>query len=199
MKLALQGRDKRALVALGAALLVYLSASYLILPAYDRISARAETASQKEEELRKYRRVFASKDRYEQLVAQARKSVADAETRLIRGDNQSLASNELQTIVEAAAQKTNIPLSQRSITNARKTDEHFNEITMSLAFEGTLNQLTSFLAELRAAPKFLTVRTLQIAPLQLAQEPPVKGELKKTVKVSLTVAALLAAPRVASK
>jgi len=196
MKFELRDRDKKALIGLASALAVYLVASEIVLPLYDRIKAGAETVNVKEDELRKYRRALVNGQRYSQLLEQAGKSVAVGEAQLIRGDNPSLAQVELQTIVEDAASKNNLALSTRNVTVPKKKDEYFNETTMTIAFEGTLNQLTSFLAELRAAPKFVTVRSLQVVPLQNAQEPPAKGELKKTVKVTLTVMALLPAPEV---
>jgi Tfp pilus assembly protein PilO len=199
MKFELRAQDRRALFGLAGALGLYLLISEVALPVYDALQSGASSVSQKEDELRKYRRAFASRDHYTQLLAQAKKSVAEAEGRLVRGDNPSLASVELQTIVEEAAKKVNITLGQRNMTAAKKKDEFFNEITMTLSFEGTVNQLTSLLSEVRNAPKVLTVKTLQIAPVNPVQEAPLKGELKKTVRVTLTVAALLAAPIVAPK
>ena len=199
MKFALRNQDKRALIALAVALGAYLAVSRLALPAYDHLRAGAETVTDKEEELRKYRRALVSRERYTQLLEQAKKSVAEAEGRLVRGDNPSLAQVELQTIVEDAAKKVNIPLGQRSVSAAKKKDAYFNEITMTISFESTLNQASSFLAEMRTSPKYVTVRSLQLAPVQSAQEAPTKGELKKTVKVNLTISAPLMNPPIAGK
>ena len=194
MKFEIRSRDKRALILLAVAAGLFLLISEIVFPAYDRIRTGSGTVSKKEEELRKYRGVLDSEPHYTQLIDQVKKSLGDGEARLVRGDNPSLASTELQTLVEDAAKKFNIPLSQRTMSAAKKKDEHFNEISMTLSFEGTPNQLTSFLAELRDAPKFVTIRNMQVAPVQVAQQAPTKGELKKTIRVNLTVSALLAAP-----
>ena len=199
MKIQLRERDRRALFVLAFALGVYLLASQAVLPAYDRMKTGADSVAQKENELRRYRRALANREPYARLVEQAKTSVAEAEARLIRGDNPTLASVELQSIVEAVSTKVNIMLGQRSMTPARKRDDFFNEIAMTLSFEGTPNQVTSFLAELRSAGKFISVRNLQVSPITPAQEPPTKGELKKTLKVNVTVVALLASPPAASK
>jgi len=199
MKFIIRDRDKKALIMLVVALGSYLAISRLALPAYDREKAGAEGVAAKEDELRKYRRALIAKDRYTQLLEQAKKSVAEAEAGLVRGDNPSLAQVELQTIVEDAAKKVNIPLGQRSVSNAKKKDQYFNEIAMSISFDSTVNQAASFLAELRSSPKFVTVRSLQMAPLQPAVEAPPKGDLKKTVRVSMTVFALLMNPTVGGK
>ena len=198
MKIEMRGRDRRALVLLGLAVVVYLAISNLALPAYDRIKSGADTVANKEDELRKYRGALVSQQHYTQLLAQVKSSLEEGEGRLVRGDNPSLASVELQTIVEDAAKKFSIPLGQRSMSAAKKKTDYFNEISMTLSFDGTPNQLTSLLAELRGAPKFVTVKSLQVAPVALATEAPTKGELRKTVRVSLTVSALLAIPQTAA-
>jgi hypothetical protein len=131
-----------------------------------------------------------------QLIEQASKSVADAESRLISGGNPSLASVELQTIVEEAARRIEIPLGQRSMSAARRKDDFYNEIAMTLGFECTVNQLTAFLQEIRSSSKFITVRSAQITPVQPVHEAPPNADLKKTLRVNLTLAAILSNPAV---
>jgi hypothetical protein len=196
MKIEIRERDRRALIGLALAVGLYLFVSQIALPAYDNLISAAGEASAKEEQLRKYRRALIRKGHYAQLLDQARKNMTEAESRLIRGDNASLASVDLQNIVEEAAKKVGIPLGQRNMSTARKKDPFFNEITMTLSFESTPNQLTMFLAELRTSPKFITVRNAQVAPVQLLQEPPKKGDLQKTVRANLTLAAILSSPAI---
>lgn len=194
MKVEIRQRDRRALIGLGLAIGVYVLLSMLAFPAFDSLKSSAAEASEKEQQLMKYKRALIRKGHYSQLLESARKNMTEAEARLIRGDNASLASVELQNIVEEAAKKVEIPLGQRNMSTAKKKDQFFNEITMTLSFESTPNQLTMFLSELRSAPKFLTVRNAQVAPVQILQEAPKKGDFQKTVRVSLTIAAILASP-----
>ena len=194
MKVEIRQRDRRALIGLGLALGAYVLLSMLAFPAFDSLKSSAAEASEKEQQLMKYKRALIRKGHYSQLLESARKNMTEAEARLIRGDNASLASVELQNIIEEAAKKVEIPLGQRNMSTAKKKDQFFNEITMTLSFESTPNQLTMFLSELRSAPKFLTVRNAQVAPVQILQEAPKKGDFQKTVRVSLTIAAILASP-----
>ena len=196
MKIQIRERDKRAFLLLGGALLTYAILAVGVFPVLDRLSGSAAAAAQKEEQLMKYRRAQIRRGNYVKLLEQARKNVAEAEGLLIRGDNPSLASVELQTIVEDAAKKVGINFIQRNISPARKKDDFFNEITVAVSFESTPNQVVSFLSEVRNAPKFVTVRNAQVAPVQVVQAPPAKGDLKKTVRVSLTLGAILASPPV---
>ena len=76
---------------------------------------------------------------------------------------------------------------QRSATQSKKVDDLFTEVTMSAMFEATPGQLVRFLDQLRASPKIVNIRTAQVEPAQTAYEAPKNGELKKTVRVNLTI------------
>ena len=118
--------------------------------------------------------------------------VEEGEALLLRGDNPSLASAELQAVIEEVAEATGIELGQRNMSAARQKDEFFNEITMSLGFECTPGQLVAFLEQLRGLEKLLAVRSIQIAPLSVLDEVREGMELLKDVRVNLTVGAVLA-------
>src|SRR5947209_7686697 len=194
MKLEIRERDRRAIFLLVAAAAIFGIISLGLLPAFDALKQASSGAGEKEEQLSRYRRALVRKGHYAKLLEQVRKDVSDAQARLIRGDNPTLAAVELQTIVEEAAKKVGLELNQRNISPARKKDEFFNEITMTLAFEATPGQVSQFLEEIRNAPKFITVRDAQIAPAQVIHEAPKKGDFKKVLRANLTVSAVLPMP-----
>jgi RecB family exonuclease len=194
MKFEIRQRDRRAIVLLSGAALIYVALSFGVFPAFDSLKEGSSRVGEKEEQLKKYRRAVIRRGNYTQLLQQARKNLAEAEARFIRGDNPALASVELQTIVEQAAKKVGLDLNQRSVSPARKRDDSFNEITMTMALEATPSQIFGFLAEIRNAPKFVIVRSLQIAPTQVLTEPPKKGDFMKVIHANLTIAALLPNP-----
>ena len=101
MNFKLKSRDKRALGGLILAAVVYLLLAYVALPTYDWIKGGGETVAQKEDELKRYRRALANREHYIQLLDQAKKSVAEGEARLVRGDNPSLASVEFPSPISA--------------------------------------------------------------------------------------------------
>ena len=194
MKFEIRERDRRAVLMLLAAGGLYVVLSFGLLPAFDSLKAAATGTSDKEQQLSKYRRALVRKGNYTQLLEQARKNMAADEALFIRGDNPSLAAVELQTIVEGAAGKSGLALNQRNISAARKKDDFFNEITMTVAIDGTPSQISSFLSELRSAPKFLVVRSLQLAPTEVLHEAPPKGGFKKMLRANLTISGLLPVP-----
>ena len=194
MKLEIRQRDRRALFLLGVSLGLYFVLSEVASPAYDRLAAAVDTALDREDQLRRYRRAVVRKADYGQLLEEARRRVEEGEAQLVQGDNPSLASAELQTIVEQVAELTGIELGQRKMSAARQKDEFFNEITMTLGFESTPGQLVAFLEQLRGSEKLVAVRSIQIAPLIVVDEVTEGMELLKDVRVNLTVGAVLASP-----
>ena len=136
MKFNIRERDRRAILLLGGAAIIYAALSFGVFPAFDSLKEASSRVSEKEDQLKKYRRAVIRKGNYTQLLEQARKNMAEAETRFIRGDNPTLASVELQSIVEQAAKKVGLDLNQRTVSPARKRDDSFNEITMTLAARG---------------------------------------------------------------
>jgi type II secretion system (T2SS) protein M len=194
MKLQIRERDRRAVLMLMGAVGLYAILSFGLLPAFDYLKEAAAGTSTKEQQLSRYRRALVRKGSYTQLLEQARKNMAADEALFIRGDNPSLAAVELQMIVEAAATKTGITLNQRNISAARKKDDFFNEIVMTVAVDASPLQISTFLSELRSAPKFVVVRTLQLAPTEVLHQAPAKGGFKKMVRANLAISGLLPAP-----
>ena len=195
MKFTLQTRDRRALIFLAGAAGLYLLVSEVVLPAYDGLAAAEASAIEKEDQLLRYRRALARAADYSTLLEAARSRIQEGEARLIPGDNPSLASAQLQTLVEGVAEGTGIDLGQRNISPARAAGDYFNEITMSLTFECTPGQLVRFLSDIRNVEGLVVVRSIQVSPLEGADGVGT-GELIKDLSVNVTFAAILAAPTV---
>ena len=75
----------------------------MILPAYDKLAAAQDAVSQKETELRRYRRAQLRKGQYGDLLKVTGDRVAKSEAAVIPAANSSLASAQLQSIIEDAA------------------------------------------------------------------------------------------------
>ena len=84
-------------------------------------------------------------------------------------------------------------LEQRAMGTARRLNDFYAELSMTLTFSATPGQLVSFLNELRSQPRFITVRLLQATPLQPITEAPKGLDVTKNVRVTMTVASLCSA------
>ena len=197
MKFTLQTRDRRALILMACALGIYFLFSEVVFPAYDNLAASEGQALEKETQLARYRRALARASDHDLLLEDARGRVAEGEARLISGDNPSLASAQLQTLIEAAADRSGIELGQRNISPARLVDDYFSEIAISLTFVCAPGQLVEFLSDIRSAEGLVIVRAVQVSPLQGTDGIPA-GELIKDLNVNVTFGAVLATPSVAN-
>ena len=153
----------------------------------------ADAAAQKQDELRRFRRAQLRKSQYAQLTELAAKKAKEAESVLVSAANASLVSAELQSLVEATGAKVGVTLGQRSVGTPKRLNEFYAEFPITLGFESTPGQLIALLAELRTAPRFITVRSLQVSPIQAVQEAHKSGDLSKNVRVNMTLAVLSAA------
>lgn len=195
--MTLQSRDKRAILILGVVVALYALLSWAALPAYDALTGAETAALESETLLEKYRQVVGRKGRYDGLLNQVEQQRQQASTRVIQAANPSLAAVELQSLVEGLAQRLGIMFSQRSVLPPTPGVDAFREISMSLAFVGTPQQMVSFLTEVRALPRSVRVLTMNVSPVQVAQEAPKGSPFSKDVRVSLTLGAWVQLPQAA--
>jgi type II secretory pathway component PulM len=179
-------RNRRALLLLGLAVIVYVAVSAVLLPLYDEWRRAPAQVAEMEDLLRKYRSELSHRGNYDALKSDTRKKLDELRTHFFTTDAAGAA--ELQKLVEDSARQAGVDLTQRTATQTKRVDDALSEISMSTTFEATLNQVVAFLNQLRATPKLVNVRIAQIDPTQIAYEPPKQGELKKSVRVSLTIA-----------
>jgi Tfp pilus assembly protein PilO len=190
VKIQIRQRDRRALILLATALAVYVLADRFVLPAYDRLAAASDRAVEKETQLRRYRRAELRKGQYEGLLKTANDTLSKSESGVITATNLSLASAELQSLIENAGNKVGLMIGQRAVGTARRLNDFYAEIPMTLNFESTPGQLVAFLNEVRTLPRFVTVRNLQVSPVAPVFEAPKGQDLTKNVRASVTVSAL---------
>jgi Tfp pilus assembly protein PilO len=119
--------------------------------------------------------------------------VVKSEAVVISAASVSLASSELQAMIEGVGAKVGVMMGQRTIGRPRRLNNFYAELPMTLSFESTPGQLTAFLNELRTLPRFVNARALQVSPAQMVFEAPKGADLQKNVRVGMTVAALISA------
>lgn len=190
MKLQIKQKDRRALIILALALVIYEVGTAVVLPAYDKLVAARDLVSDKESELRRYRRAQLRKGQYADLLKVTADRVAKSESAVIVAANAPLASSQLQSMIEEAATKTGLMLGQRTIGSVKRLNDFYAELPVTLSFDSTPGQLVAFLSELRREPRFLTVRSLQVSPVETILEAPKGMAVSKTVRVLMTVVSL---------
>jgi len=190
MKFEIRQRDRRALLALVFGFAAYAVMKLVVFPAYDRFAIAADAVANKEGQLRRYRRAQLRKGQYAELIKLTSAKIAANESVVMNAANASLISAELQSMLETSAAKVGLMLGQRSVGGSRRLNDFYGELPITLGFESTPGQLVMFLAELRSYPRLVTVRSIQVAPLQPVQEVHKGEDVTKNVRVNMTLAAL---------
>jgi len=114
---------------------VYVVADIVVLPAYDRISAARELAADKETQLRRYRRAELRKGQYTDLLKLADDRLSKSESVVIPAANASLASAELQSLIEGSGNRVGLMVGQRMIGVPRRLNTSYAELPMTLSFD----------------------------------------------------------------
>ena len=119
MKIRIRDRDRRALIGLALAVALYAVTVELVLPQWDRLREAPELAANSESQLQRYRRAILRQGRYEELEGVVAARDGEFESLLnFAADSESLASVELQSIVESVAADFGVVFGERNIYRA---------------------------------------------------------------------------------
>ena len=140
--------------------------------------------------MRRYRRAQFGKGQYAELIQLASAKIAENESLVSTAGNESLVSADLQSLVEATAAKVGLMFNQRNVGASRRLNDFYAEVPMTLGFESTPGQFVMFLAELRALPRSVAVRSVQTTPIQPLQELPKGIDVTKNLRINMTIAVL---------
>lgn len=172
-------RERRFLVAGGAALIAFLAINYAIVPA---ISGQMRVRSEYRERLQaleRFQLVVEGKRRYERKFAEAGGLFKQLDQRLLPGEKVTLAAADLQAMLHKAASESGVTIVSESI-HAPKKAEGFTQVAVELSLNADLKKLRDFLYKIESAGKLLTVPKLMVN----ASFPRPGAELQVTVVVS---------------
>ncbi|MDR1727342.1 MAG: type II secretion system protein M [Acidobacteriota bacterium] len=191
MKVA--GREKKVLyagVVLAAAILVYYAAS-TFLPDGERVRGDVET--QKELLLRQ-RTLLAQEGAYKKRADATQGELAQVMTRLLPGDNASVAGAELQRILKEFADQNDVEITQKNNLAERKVPDSDSLVKVSVRIETNcgLDELVDFLTAIENYEKFLKVEELVINSIRVQKQYRIRPSL--TVVGYINVPAAPAAP-----
>jgi hypothetical protein len=192
--MTLTGRDRRALIILGAFLvvggLIYWysnsSPSSSSSPASDaKFSAPVDSLDRSEKRLAMLRRQAATLAGKEAVLKQVSLELAQREKGLIPGDTAEQAQAQLLQIVKRVAQQQTPPLDvgQVELGRPRAFGTAYGQVSVSITVTCRIEELINFLASLSAQPELTATEEIRFGTSQVKQ---------KTMPVRLTVSGLVA-------
>ena len=183
----LEPREKKALIALGAALAV--SAVVFIYEFWPAGSAVPEVAatqsvSQMEQRLARAREIAATVPAKQEILKKVRADLETREKSLIRAETAQQAQAQVITILRGlgAAETPPIEIRATELGAIALFGDDYGAVNVSIQVECRIEQLLNFLAALAARPELIATRDLRVT----AGNPK-----EKTLSVRLTVAGIV--------
>lgn len=181
----LDPREKKAVMALGAALAVAaVVLAYELWPAGSAAVASASPMSvaQMEQRLARVRETAASVPGKQEIL---KKVAADLETRekgLIRADTPQQAQAQVITILRGLGSAEGLEIRATELGAIAPFGDDYGAVNVSIQAECRIEQLLNFLAALAARPELIATRDLRV----IAGDPK-----QKTLNVRITVAGIV--------
>ena len=185
--MTLQERDKRALIVLGAALLLALV--YWLAGSSPststKVVAPVESVDRVERGLANLRTRAAMLPAKEALLKQANGELAEREKALIPGDTAEQAQAQLLQVLRRAAKAQNPPLEIRQVELAppRSYGNAYGQVTLSATIDCRIEELVNLLATLTAQPEAVATDEIRFG---------LANPKQKTMPVRLTISGLVA-------
>ena len=183
--MTLTDRDKKALVALGVAVVVMVALK-LWLDRSPRVEAARPVMSIPlvEKRLARLRQLAAMAPAREQALKQATAELAAREKGILKAATAAQAQEHLLQIVRRVAKSQSPPVEIKSseLGSARAISADYGETAVSINFECRIEQLVSLLADFTAQPEILSSSELRVST---------GDQRQKTVMVRMTVAGLV--------
>jgi hypothetical protein len=182
----LSSRDKRALLLLGAAVLlvlVYVSLSGPSVPAV--VSAvRTMTVPDAELQLARMRQSVARVPGKDEILKQVAAELAQREKGLIDADTANQAQEQVLLIVRkiATAQSPAVEIRSVELGAPRPFGDAYGEVAVVTSFECHIEQLVQMMADLSARPELVAMSDLRMTAANPKQ---------KTVNVRMTVSGIV--------
>jgi len=186
--MTLQDRDRRALLILGAALIVgavlYFTSGSLSTGGGAKVAA-VESVERSEKRLANLRRQAATLDAKETLLKQVSLELADREKALISGDTAEQAQAQLLQVLKrvAAAQAPPLEIGQVELARPRTFGDAYGEVAVSVTVTCRIDELVNFLTALSAQPELTATEDIRFGMSHPKQ---------KTMPIRLTVAGIVA-------
>ena len=177
--MTISSRERRLLVAGGAALIAFLAINYVVAPAISsQIQVRTDYR-EKLQALERHQLVVEGKRRYEKKFADAEQLFTHLQRRLLPGEKLTLAAADLQAILHKAAGESGVTIASESIHSPKKV-EGFTQVSVELSLHADLKKLRDFLYKIETSGKLLTVPKLML----YAQFPRPGAEIRVTIVIS---------------
>lgn len=178
--MAVSERDKKALMILGAAVVLVL-ALQLGLPWRQESIATVSPSSiqMAERRLKRLQEVARARPRAAAEAESAARGLAEVEKGLLKGATAALALAEMQQLAKDLLQVQGIGMQSSEFGTVKAVGEDYAQVPLTVNFNCGIEQWINLMAAIRNAPQVLSTQEVQLSP----------GDMKnKLLRVRMVVA-----------
>ena len=182
--ITLTERDRRALLALGVAVILSLALYFWPAPTIETVGPAVNDAQAAAVRLDRVRQEAALAPSRRQQLDQTKEELARLEKGLIAGDSLPQAQAQMVQIVRriARAQVPPLPLGSTDFGPARAFTGPYGQVLLTVTAECQVDQLVNFLSDVAAQPELVAVEEIHISSANAKQ---------KLIPVRLVLAGLI--------
>jgi len=163
------------IAAMGAVAIFYAAST--LMPDGEDLSQKVDL---KKRMLRSQRETLSREDTYKTRVEQYKKQLEQDMTRLLPGDNASLAAAELQKIIRDFADQSGVEITQRNVLPEKKVQDILTRVSIRVDTNCNPEQLVNFLASIENHEKLLKVDEMNISSIRIAR----RFEIRPSLTIS---------------
>ena len=183
---SLNQRDRRALLILGAAVLVFLLLQFGVFPRAQGGSVSSAPIDLLERRVRRLQQVARQKPRAAAEAEVSTRELAEMEKGLLKAATPALASAEMQQVVKELLTSQGITLQASEFGAAKAAGADYAQVPLTVVFTCGIEQWINWMAAVRNAPQILATEELRLS---------LKDQKTKTVEVRMVVAGFIPASR----
>lgn len=164
-----------------------LASFYLLIlkPISIKHTRTLDKIEKKESLLYRYKAILEQKDQLKKRITFVKNESEKLDKFLLTGNKPSIATSELQVLLENIAKKTNVTV--KNVTNKRPHEKGiFFQIPLEIAIESTLRELKDVIYHIENLDKLILIRKINIRliksdnPEKLESKLLIDGYIKKT-------------------
>ena len=158
----LSAREKRILLAGGAAAVLFGLLYFVVFPLSDVVRQYPDEITEKTKLLRKYRERVAQREMRQQSLDAAQKRLAELDSHLMSARTAASAQAQLQGYVNDLAKQAQLQVNRSDFLPVKELSKDYERVSVRVDAFGTINQITGFLMGARSLPTFVLTDDLRI-------------------------------------
>lgn len=177
---------EQIVIIIGIVIAVSVLIFYVVTDQVPDSQSLSRSVELKKRMLRGQRETLGREEVYKARLDQYKKQLDQDMTRLLPGDNPSLASADLQKIIKDFADRSGVEVTQRNIMQEKRIQDLVNKVTVRMETNCSPEQLVQFLTLIKNHEKLLNVDEMTISS--------VRNIRRMETRTSLVISGYIALP-----